>query len=282
VRLAVAGTRTGDRRYARGVEDEAGSSWGDRDVVACFLETTGFSDAGEEVALSHVFEQRRGHVLDIGVGGGRTTGLLQPDALFYIGLDVAEPMVDLARRRFPEAQFELGDARDLAGLPDKHFDLVVFSFNGLDALDRGDRLQALQAMRRVVAPEGRVLFSSLSIDGASFDESPWHFAGLGTSRGMREAALAVRHPGNWLRGLRNYRQLRHLSEDGDGWAMRPLRVHEFRFLVHFATMADTVGMARQVGLEVLAAVTDDGTELDPTSPRADADYVHFVCRPSPT
>jgi SAM-dependent methyltransferase len=245
------------------------------------VQTTGFSDPGEAAALARVADQLNGHVLDIGVGGGRTTGLLQEDAASYLGLDVAPPMVELARLRFPEAELNLGDARELAGLPDGHFDLVLFSFNGIDALDRADRQSAMKEMRRVVAPRGRVLFSSLSIDGASFDERPWRFGGLRTRRGLRVVALALRHPRTWLHGLHNYRQTRRLSQDGDEWALRPLRVHEFRFVVHFATTGDTVAMAREVGLEVVAAFGDRGAELDPTLGHTFSDYVHYVCRPSP-
>ena len=60
-------------------------------------------------------------------------------------------MLDLARRRFPGADLREGDAVGLAGLPDAAYDLVVFSYNGLDAVDHGDRATALAAMARVVA-----------------------------------------------------------------------------------------------------------------------------------
>ena len=55
------------------------ASWGDRDVVALFA-TDGHSDPGEAAALAQVEPQRHGRVLDLGIGGGRTTGLLAADA----------------------------------------------------------------------------------------------------------------------------------------------------------------------------------------------------------
>ena len=254
------------------------ASWGADDVVDSFA-TDGYSDAGEAAALAAVGEHRRGDVLDIGIGGGRTTGLLGPAARSYVGLDISREMLELARRRFPDADLREGDAAGLAGLPDDAYDLVVFSYNGLDSLDHAQRATALSAMARVLRPDGRVVFSSLNLDGVSFDERPLRVAGGPLSPRFRyHVAHAVRHPASMVRSVRNYRQNRQEAQDGRGWGMRPLRAHEFRFVVHFATMEETVAEAGAAGLEVLAAYADDGSELAPSTAHTDADYVHFVCR----
>jgi ubiquinone/menaquinone biosynthesis C-methylase UbiE len=262
-----------------GVVAEAGeASWGASDVVSRFA-THGFTDAGEESALGAVEECARGDVLDIGIGGGRTTELLAEGARSYVGIDISPEMLDLARRRFPHQDLREGNAVDLAGLPDAAYDLVMFSFNGLDALDHRNRGAALAAMARVTRPEGRVLFSSLNLDGVSFDERPWRVAGGPLSPRFRyHLAQAARHPSTVFRSMQNYRRTRQEVEDGFGWGRRPLRAHEFRFVVHFATMEETVTEARDAGLEVVAAYSDDGSELAPTTAHTDADYVHFVCR----
>jgi ubiquinone/menaquinone biosynthesis C-methylase UbiE len=258
--------------------DEA--SWGARDVVEKFA-TDGYTDAGEAAALATVGGHRRGDVLDIGIGGGRTTGLLSPGARSYIGLDISREMLDLAGQRFPDADLREGDAVGLAGLPDDAFDLVLFSYNGLDAVDHSQRATALAAMARVSRPGGRVVFSSLNLDGVSFDEHPLRVAGGPLSPRFRyHLARAVRHPGSTVRSVRNYRHTRREAEDGRGWGRRPLRAHEFRFVVHFATMEETVAEAGAAGLEVVAAYADNGSELAPGTAHTDADYVHFVCRPA--
>lgn len=255
------------------------SSWGDSDVVAQFA-TDGYTDAGEAAALALVHEWAQGAVLDIGVGGGRTAGLLAPGAGSYVGLDSSAEMVALAQRRFPGTDLRVGDARGLAGLPEGTFDLVFFSYNGLDALDHTDRGSALAAMARVVAPEGRVLFSSLNLDGVSFDERPWRLGGGVLSPRVRyHLGFAARHPGSVVRSVHNYRRTRRQAEDGCGWGRRPLRAHEFRFVVHFATLEESVAEARAAGLEVMAAFAEDGTALDPGAAHTSADYVHFICRP---
>ena len=124
-----------------------------------------------------------------------------------------------------------------------------------------------------------MLFSSLNLDGVSFDERPWRVAGgLLSPRVRYHVAYAARHPGSMVRSMRNYRRTRQHAEDGHGWGRRPLRAHEFRFVVHFATMEETVAEAGAAGLEVVAAYADDGSELAPSTAHTDADYVHFVCR----
>jgi SAM-dependent methyltransferase len=262
------------------VHDGDAVSWGESDVVSEFA-TEGHTDQGEEAALAAVARWAAGDVLDIGIGGGRTTGLLAAGARSYVGVDISPAMLALARERFPDADLRAGDARELTGLPEAHFDLAVFSYNGLDALDHTDRGRALSAMAGVVRPDGRVLFSSLNIDGVSFDERPWRLPeGLGSARTRYHLRNAARHPGSMVRSIRNFRRTRHQAEDGSGWGTRPLRAHEFRFVVHFATLEQTVTEARAAGLDVVAAYADDGTSLDPHGARTTADYVHFVCRRS--
>jgi SAM-dependent methyltransferase len=253
--------------------------WGAAEVVSRFATAEGFSDAGEAAALAAVRAWSGGDVLDIGVGGGRTTGLLAPGARTYLGIDLSPKMLALARRRHPGVDLQSGDAVNLAGLPDAAYDLVVFSYNGLDALGHADRGAALAAMARVTRPDGRVLFSSLNLDGVSFDERPWHVGGGLRSRRFRyHVADAVRHPGAVVRSMRNYRRTHPQGEDGTGWARRPLRAHEFRFVVHFATVEEAVAEARAAGLEVVAAYADNGSELAPSTTHTGADYVHYVCR----
>jgi SAM-dependent methyltransferase len=256
------------------------ASWGASDVVPNFA-TDGYTDAGEAAALASVSDHASGDVLDIGVGGGRTVGLLQPRARSYLGVDISPEMLTLARDRFPGVDLREGDAVGLAGVPDEAFDLVVFSYNGLDAVNHDDRATALSSMARVARPGGRVLFSSLNLDGVSFDERPLRLAGGPASPRFRyHLAQAVRHPGLMVRSVLNYRHTREEAEDGPGWGMRPMRAHEFRFVVHFATMEETVAESRAAGLEVIAAYADDGTPLDPGTSHTRADYVHFVCTPA--
>ncbi len=100
-------------------------------------------------------------ILDLGVGGGRTTAWLSRRAATYIGVDRAAAMVEACQARFPELKFVVGDAADLSRFPDESFDVVVFAFNGLDyVIPAASRLACLEHIYRVLKTGGAVVFSS--------------------------------------------------------------------------------------------------------------------------
>lgn len=113
---------------------------------------------GEELAAMHM--------LDIGVGGGRTTLEFAPRVREYLGIDYSAPMIEACARRcahLPNARFAILDARALAPLVDESFDFILFSFNGIDYVPHEDRLRALAEIRRVTRPGGWFCFSSHNI-----------------------------------------------------------------------------------------------------------------------
>lgn len=100
-------------------------------------------------------------ILDMGVGGGRTTPHLAKSARRYVGADYSSAMVDACRRRFPENDFRQCDATDMAMFSDAEFDAVVFSFNGIDVIRTdADRARCLTETARVLEPGGVFVFSS--------------------------------------------------------------------------------------------------------------------------
>src|SRR3954471_14749360 len=99
-------------------------------------------------------------VLDLGVGGGRTTPHLAPLASSYLGMDFSHAMIEACRNRYPSWEFRWGDARDLSELPAESFNFVIFAFNGIDYVDHDDRCRILRQVARVLKPNGVFLFSS--------------------------------------------------------------------------------------------------------------------------
>ena len=99
-------------------------------------------------------------MLDMGVGGGRTTAYFAPLVKKYIGIDYASEMVAACQQKFPKLDFQTADARDLSQFSDNSFDLVLFSFNGIDYVDHCDRLKILQEITRVAKPGAYFCFST--------------------------------------------------------------------------------------------------------------------------
>jgi SAM-dependent methyltransferase len=74
-------------------------------------------------------------------------------------------MVEACAARFPDLRIEVGDVRDLSRFADGHFDVVLFSFNGIDIVGgEADRRRAFGEMRRVCATGGRLFFSSKNLN----------------------------------------------------------------------------------------------------------------------
>src|SRR5580693_1097552 len=53
-------------------------------------------------------------ILDLGVGGGRTTPYLSSIAGRYVGVDYAPEMIAACRKKFPRLEFEVANAADLS------------------------------------------------------------------------------------------------------------------------------------------------------------------------
>lgn len=103
-------------------------------------------------------------MLDIGIGAGRTTLHFAHRVKSYTGVDYASGMIDACLRKFgdklPAATFQQADVRDLSRFTDNSFDLVLFSFNGLDYILPEERETALREIYRVSRPGAWFFFST--------------------------------------------------------------------------------------------------------------------------
>jgi SAM-dependent methyltransferase len=114
-----------------------------------------------EQLLFHEYLSSGMTILDLGVGGGRTTSYLSSIAGRYVGADYAAEMIAVCQRKFPNLQFETVGADDLSIFAASSFDAVVMAFNSIDCLISDEsRYRALQEIHRVLKPEGILIFSS--------------------------------------------------------------------------------------------------------------------------
>ena len=255
--------------------------WSGDDALGWFQRAEGWIDDGERGALLTVAPEVRGQpLLDVGVGGGRTTSLLRLLSDDYLAVDYSPAMVELCHRNHPDVDVRLGDARAL-DLPDGHFGLVLFSFNGIDAVGRADRARVLAELFRVTRPGGLALVSTINKDGPLYRHRPWRLLQLSEPASYQLVrlliALPVRAP-MYARGFRNWRRVRPLAEDHGGWAMAPLAAHEFSLLVHYTTLAQAFDDVGAAGFTVVTALGNDGRPVHPGEGSTDVASFQLILR----
>ena len=107
-------------------------------------------------------------MLDLGVGGGRTTLHFAKWIREYVGADYSPSMILECQRRFSgypnHISFRVCDARSMEIFETNYFDFILFSFNGIDSVTHEDRLKILKEIRRVGKPGGYFCFSSHNLN----------------------------------------------------------------------------------------------------------------------
>jgi ubiquinone/menaquinone biosynthesis C-methylase UbiE len=107
-------------------------------------------------------------MLDIGVGGGRTSPYFMDQVREYIGIDYSEQMINVCKTRFSSnnknISFHLCDARSMPIFEDAYFDFILFSFNGIDSISFEDRIKALREIKRLGKKGGFFIFSSHNLN----------------------------------------------------------------------------------------------------------------------
>jgi ubiquinone/menaquinone biosynthesis C-methylase UbiE len=265
-------------------EPTADTTWG-RWFVRRMFHDDGFTDDGERAAVEHLDGILDGaRVLDLGFGTGRTTSWLAPRAGEYVGIDVSPGMVHAARRRHPGVDLRVGDARRLDGLQDGSFDVVVFSFNGIDAIPHGERDATLREIRRVLVDGGHALLSMLNLDEEPPPAPRPSLAAVArplVHEAPRHPRMGMTHAVEAALGFVHYPRVAARTEAGPDWAWRPMREHEFRFLAHYTRFAAAVRSLRAAGLPPAAAWSSTGAPLELDADRHPYAYSQFVCRATP-
>jgi len=108
--------------------------------------------------------RKRGRVLDVPCGAGRTSLALAKLGVEVTGLDLRSKFTNRARRRFRKAglpgTFLVGDMRELD--IDREFDGVVNWFGSFGYFDDATNLDVLRRFARALRPGGRVLIQQVN------------------------------------------------------------------------------------------------------------------------
>jgi len=105
--------------------------------------------------IKFLFDDSSGRVLDLGCGNGRFYPFFKGH---YIGVDNSEKLIELAKIRFPEADFRTADALNLP-FEDNSFDRI-YSIAVLHHIPSKElRLKFLKEAKRVLKPNGRLILT---------------------------------------------------------------------------------------------------------------------------
>lgn len=146
------------------IDENNQKAYAARGIVKHYIQLSRLQPA-EETILELLRDRLSGmKMLDMGVGGGRTTQHFSKAVAEYIGIDYSPEMIAACKKRFSNSskpiRLEVCDARDMSRFPDNSFDFILFSFNGIDYISHSDRLQVLQEIHRVGKPGGYFCFST--------------------------------------------------------------------------------------------------------------------------
>jgi SAM-dependent methyltransferase len=255
-------------------------AWRDASTVRRFRKLEGWTDEGERAAFEAVADSAREKpILDLGVGAGRTVPLLRGISRNYVALDYTPELVAACRQKYPDVNVQDGDARDLSRFGDDTFQLVVFSFNGIDAVSDEDRMTILREVHRVLRKGGTFLFSAhndagpgcgerLSL-GLCWTRNPLKLAGRLLGALFHAGTAAINHA--------RYARLNH---EGVGYSIMNAAAHHHGLLIHYTSLGHQLAQLATVGF-MSSPVVLCNTDARPISPGQKSDDVwwfHFLAR----
>jgi ubiquinone/menaquinone biosynthesis C-methylase UbiE len=97
-------------------------------------------------------------ILDLGCGSGRYFLLLKEKGVNYFGIDIAEKLIEIAKNKYPEGNFQIVDALNFQ-FPTNFFD-KVYSIATLHHIPSKEfRLQFLREVKRILKPGGLLILT---------------------------------------------------------------------------------------------------------------------------
>lgn len=257
------------------------SVWSQFGVLHWLDSISGFVDEGEHAAYQLIADEVRDQpILDLGVGPGRTIPILTGLSAQYVAIDYQPKMVAHAKKRHPSVNIQLGDARDLSRFDDASFALVVFSYAGIDAVDRDGRARVLREVHRVLKTGGIFWFSTLNKQGKSPGDRPWRPYHRAIQKSLLRTAVAqLRVLKQVPISLYNYARLSRLRREGDGWLMAPFAAHDFGLIVHYTTLTNQRLELENAGFQPQCEViAPDGSVVDESHDLREIDFFNILCR----
>lgn len=217
-------------------------------------------------------------VLDLGVGAGRTAYTFSAIARSYVGVDFSPRMIEMSRATIGESdrvKFILGDCCDLSFLNGRQFDVVIFSFNGIDCVGHDDRLSILAEIKKLVRAEtGCFFFSSHNLHMYPF---PLTLPPFRVSRALRSLYHVSRASAQHVLLKFLNRHVNTTVAFRRGWEILRDGAHSVELRLCYITPECQVAQLKELGFEVITIYDLEGNSIDPAKPPKDW-WFHYLCR----
>jgi SAM-dependent methyltransferase len=269
---------------SEGSDDVNRPTWSRPETLADYADLNAFTDVAERQLLLHHASEIRGRaILDVGAGAGRSASFLRLLSDDYVAVDYTPEMVRLFEGNHPGVDVRHGDARDLSMFADGRFGFATFSFNGIDSVDRDGRLQILHELRRVLGPNGLLLFSTHNKEGPGPRHRPWRgvarSSAPGWYRALRWAAKLPLDAPRHVRSWRSWLRYRRLDVDRGDWSIQVSATHDFSILMYHTTLRGLLADLDAVGfIDVETYAREDGRKVSLGDDVSDVLWFQVVAR----
>lgn len=224
----------------------------------------------EATLLLRYRDSLSGRVLELGCGGGRVTGYLAEIAREVDAIDRMPAMVAACAAAYPSVSVGQGDIRDLSRFADASYDAVVAAYGLIDVLDDAGRRAVLREMRRIVRPDGLVVFSSHNRDCPP--------AGITLrGNGFLRGAVRLRHVPRWARNRRRVLPLERRELD---YAILNDISHDFSALHYYVTRDTQARQLAELGYALVECLDLEGRTVPPGGTAPKSAELHYVARPA--
>jgi SAM-dependent methyltransferase len=212
------------------------------------------SDADAET-VARLLSLRRGmRVLDVPCGQGRIAGRLARRGCEVVGVDNSERFLTLARERYPEVRFELGDMRELPY--ESEFDAVVNWFTSFGYFDRDTNDSVLRRFARALRPGGHLVLELLN---------PGRLARLVELASGASASVTERD-GDLMIDRVSYDVAEGRSRT-ERWIVRNGRVRKLEFWLEQVPASELPDRLRRAGFREVQLFGRGGEPFEPHGPR---------------
>ncbi|HKV53830.1 MAG TPA: class I SAM-dependent methyltransferase [Candidatus Binataceae bacterium] len=227
----------------------------------------------EEVVLNKLRpEIENREILDIGIGGGRTTDALLSISHRYCGIDYSETLVEAARQRFNLNTLYTCDVRDMRRFANDRFDFAMFSFNGIDNLSHDGRIRGLREIHRVLKSRAILLFSTHNRDWRHLRKFPWQMPGWWRSPAIR---LSIKT----LARLPRHIRMRRLETSEKDYEIVNDGGFGYRILNYYISIDSQIEQLESLGFTGVEAYGMNGEVVTADT---EAPFIHYVARKGAT